>query len=91
MWPLENKKRSENKKRQKRVFYKINKKRKKRFLHLWFVRSLVALVKNRLRITMTDERLSALGFLSVESDLLDNISFSDIIAKKQKVYVHQSS
>ena len=39
----------------------------------------MALVKNRLRISMTDERLSALGLLSVESDLLDNISFSDII------------
>ena len=34
--------------------------------------SLMASVKNRLRITMTDERLSALGLLSVESDLLDN-------------------
>ena len=41
--------------------------------------SMVALVKNRLSITMTDERLSALGLLSVESDLLDNISFSDSI------------
>jgi len=58
--------------------------------------NLMALVKNRLRITMTDERLSALGLLSVESDLLDNISFSDIIdticvCKKQKVSVNQSS
>ena len=37
--------------------------------------SLMALVENRLRITMTDEQLSALGPLNVESDLLDNISF----------------
>ena len=34
--------------------------------------SLMALVKNRLSITMTDERLSALGLLSDESDFLDN-------------------
>ena len=40
---------------------------------------LMALAKNRLRMTMTDERLSALGLVNVESDLLDNMSFSDII------------
>src|SRR6218665_2970904 len=34
--PLENKKRSKNKNVKKRVFYKNNKKRKKRVLHLWF-------------------------------------------------------
>jgi hypothetical protein len=41
--------------------------------------SRMALVKNKLRSTMTDERLSALELLSVESDLLDNMSFSDIV------------
>ena len=41
--------------------------------------SRMALVKNKLRSTMTDERLSALELLSVESDLLDKISFSDIV------------
>jgi hypothetical protein len=41
--------------------------------------SRMALVKNKLRSTMTDERLSALELLSVESDLLDNISFNDIV------------
>ncbi len=39
----------------------------------------MALLKNKLRSTMTDERLSALELLSVESDLLDNMSFSDIV------------
>jgi hypothetical protein len=41
--------------------------------------SRMALVKSKLRSTMRDERLSALELLSVESDLLDNISFMDII------------
>ena len=41
--------------------------------------SQMALVKNKLRSTMTDERLSALKLLSVEIDLLDNMSFSDIV------------
>jgi len=41
---------------------------------------------------MTDDRLSALELLSVESDCLENVSFSDIVdkfasAKKQKVLV----
>src|SRR6218665_3723242 len=35
--PLENKKRSKNKSVKKRVFYKNNKKRKKRFLHLCYM------------------------------------------------------
>lgn len=41
--------------------------------------SRMALVKSKLRSTMRDERLSSLELLSVESDLLDNISFMDII------------
>ena len=43
--------------------------------------SRMALVKNKLRSTMTDDRLSALELLSVESDCLDNVSFSEIIDK----------
>jgi len=35
--------------------------------------SRMALVKNRLRSNITDERLSALKLLSIESDLLDDI------------------
>jgi hypothetical protein len=41
--------------------------------------SRMALIKNKLRSTMTDSRLSALELLSVQCDLLDEISFSDII------------
>jgi len=41
--------------------------------------SRMALIKSKFRSTMTDERLSALELLSVESDVLDKISFSDII------------
>ena len=41
--------------------------------------SQMAFIKNKLRSTMTDERLSALELLSVESDVLDQISFSDNI------------
>lgn len=41
--------------------------------------SRMALVKSKLRSTMRDKRLSSLELLSVESDLLDNISFMDII------------
>jgi len=43
--------------------------------------SRMALVKNKLRSTMTAGRLSALELLSVESDCLDNVSFSDIVDK----------
>jgi len=39
----------------------------------------MAFIMNKLRSTMTDERLSALGLLSVESDVLHRISFSDFI------------
>jgi len=41
--------------------------------------SRMAFMKNKLRSTMTDERLSALELLSVESDVLHRISFSDCI------------
>jgi len=41
--------------------------------------SRMAFMKNKLRSTMTNERLSALELLGVESDVLDQISFSDII------------
>ena len=41
----------------------------------------MALVKNKLRSTITDDRLLALELLSVESDCLDNVSFSDIVDK----------
>jgi len=51
----------------------------------------MAFIKNKLRSTMTDERLSALELLSVESDVLDQISFSSIIeefsnAKSRKCF-----
>ena len=39
----------------------------------------MTLIKNKLRSTMTDERLSALELLSVESDVIDKTSFDDII------------
>jgi hypothetical protein len=50
----------------------------------------MALIKNKLRSTLTDSRLSALELVSVECDSLDKMSFSDIIdllstAKKQEV------
>jgi hypothetical protein len=41
--------------------------------------SKMALIKNKLRSTMSDRRLSALELLSVENDVLDSISFEDII------------
>ena len=41
--------------------------------------SRMAFIKNKLRSTMTDKRLTALELLSVESDLLDTISFDDIV------------
>jgi len=43
--------------------------------------SKMALIKNKLRSTMTDKRLSALELLSVESDVLDRVSFVDIVDK----------
>jgi len=43
--------------------------------------SQMVLVKNKLRSTTTDEHLPALELLSVESDLLDEIPFADIIDK----------
>ena len=44
-----------------------------------FSRMGLGLIKNKLRSSMTDDRLSAMEILSVESDLLDQI------CKKQKV------
>jgi hypothetical protein len=41
--------------------------------------SKMALIKNKLRSTMSDRRLSALELLSVENDVLDSVSFEDII------------
>lgn len=41
--------------------------------------SKMALIKNKLRSTMSDRRLSALELLSVENDVLECVSFSDII------------
>ena len=41
----------------------------------------MALIKNKLRSTMTDRRLSALELLSMGSDVLDRVSFVDIIEK----------
>ena len=38
----------------------------------------MALIKNTLRSTVTDRRLTALELLSVESDVLDTVSFIDI-------------
>jgi len=39
----------------------------------------MAFINNKLRSTMTDEQLLALELLSVESDVLHQISFSDFI------------
>ena len=41
--------------------------------------SKMALIKNKLRGTMSDRRLNALELLSVENDVLECISFSDVI------------
>ena len=41
--------------------------------------SKLALIKNKLRSTMSDRRLSALELLSVENDVLECVSFLDII------------
>lgn len=41
--------------------------------------SKMALIKNKLRSTMRDRRLSALELLSVENDVLESVSFEDII------------
>ena len=42
--------------------------------------SKMAIIKKKLRTTMSDDRLSALGIMSIESDILRKISFEDIIA-----------
>ena len=41
--------------------------------------SKMALIKNKLRSTMSDRRLSALELLSVENGVLASVSFEDII------------
>ena len=41
--------------------------------------SKMSLIKNKLRNKMTDARLSALEMLSLESDLLSEVSFETII------------
>ena len=43
--------------------------------------SKLAIIKNKLRTTMNDDRLSALGIMSIESDILRKISFEGIIAE----------
>ena len=43
--------------------------------------SKMALIKNKLRSTMTDRRLTALELLSVESDVLDTVSFMNIVER----------
>ena len=43
--------------------------------------STMALIKNKLRSTMTHRRLSALELLCVESDVLDRVLFTDIFEK----------
>jgi hypothetical protein len=41
--------------------------------------SKMALIKNKLRSTMTNRRLNALELLSLENDLLQTVSFADIV------------
>jgi hypothetical protein len=41
--------------------------------------SKMALIKSKLRSTMTDSRLTALELLSIENDVLSTLSFEDII------------
>lgn len=43
--------------------------------------SKMALIKNKLRSVMTDARLTALELLSVENDILDSITFDQVIDK----------
>ena len=42
--------------------------------------SKMMIIKNKLRTTMGDDRLSALGIMSIESNILRKISSEDIIA-----------
>ena len=54
--------------------------------------SKMKLIKNRLRATMTSERLSDLALLSIESDVLREIQFDDILndfatRKARKVHI----
>lgn len=41
--------------------------------------SKLKLIKNRLRSSMTQDRLNSLSIISIESDLLRKISYSEII------------
>ena len=41
--------------------------------------SKMALIKSKLRSTMTDSRLTALELLSLENDVFSTISFEDLI------------
>ncbi|CAI6376900.1 unnamed protein product [Macrosiphum euphorbiae] len=41
--------------------------------------SRLKIIKNRLRTTMNEDRLNFLSVMSIESDVLDNLSFDDII------------
>ena len=41
--------------------------------------SKINLIKARLRLTMGENRLSTLAILSIESDLIESLSFDDII------------
>jgi len=41
--------------------------------------SKMALIKNKLRSTMSDKRLTALELLSIENDVLDSVSFTDVM------------
>ena len=54
--------------------------------------SVLSRVKNELRTTMTDDRLSALSLMAIEGDILRNIDFKSIIsefakAKSRKVHL----
>ncbi|CAI6355780.1 unnamed protein product [Macrosiphum euphorbiae] len=40
--------------------------------------SRLIIIKNRLRTTMNEDRLNFLSVMSIESDVLDNLSFDDI-------------
>ena len=43
--------------------------------------SKLKLIKSYLRLTMGESRLSALAILSIESDLVETLSFDDIISE----------
>jgi len=52
----------------------------------------MALIKNKLHNRMSHHRLTALELLSVESDVLENVSFQDVLdqfaaAKKPQIFL----